>query len=151
MAKAHINIRHSLQEAKAIQAKYYNKNHKDVVFGENELVWLSLKNITTNRPKKKLDYKYVGPYRVKRVINPRVYKLNLPKSLSGIHPVFYISMLEKYHKQAINRQPNPAPVEIVTQEENAYVVDHIKEDKLFPDQNRYYKISWKGYGSDEDT
>ena len=40
-------------------------------------VWLSLENIRTVCPTKKLDYKWLSPYVVKRVISHSAYRLNL--------------------------------------------------------------------------
>jgi hypothetical protein len=44
---------------------YYNpKRMKGPSFSEGDMVYLAIKNISTKRPTKKLDYKYIGPYKV---------------------------------------------------------------------------------------
>ena len=46
------------------------------------------------RPLPKLDYKYIGLYKVKAIVNRVTYILDLPSSLS-IYPTFYVSLLKK--------------------------------------------------------
>ena len=52
------------------------------------MIPIKLKNST------KLDVKYNGPFKVKRVVGPKAIELELPKSLK-IHPVFNVEKLKK--------------------------------------------------------
>ena len=61
------------------------------------MVYLIIKNIITKRPSKKLDYKYLKPYKVIKRISENNYQLDLPLKVR-IYPIFYISLL----KNAIN-------------------------------------------------
>ena len=54
-------------------------------------MWLNLKNITTEKPYKKLDWKN-GKYTVLEVISNYSYKLDTPPE---IHNVFHISLLKR--------------------------------------------------------
>ena len=54
-------------------------------------VWLNLKNIITDRPYKKLDWKN-GKYTVLKVISNYNYRLDTPPR---IYNVFYISLLKR--------------------------------------------------------
>lgn len=47
------------------------------------------------RPKKKLDWKFMGPGMIVAQIGPNVYEVALP-ALKGIYPVFHASLLEKW-------------------------------------------------------
>ena len=64
------------------------------------MVYLFTKNITTKKPNKKLDYKYLKPYKIIKRISKNNYQLNLPPKVR-IHPIFHVSLL----KNAINVKP----------------------------------------------
>ena len=69
--------------------------YKPMEFKEGDYIWLAGKYIRISRPKKKLDYKNFGPFKVIRVINTQVYQLKLPDN-QNIYNMFYVSLLEKY-------------------------------------------------------
>ena len=48
--------------------------------------------------KGKLSPRYIGPFEIVERIGEVAYQLALPPGLSGVHPVFHISMLRKYHQ-----------------------------------------------------
>ena len=45
----------------------------------------------------KLSPRYIGPFEVLKRIREVAYELALPPGLSGVHPVFNVSMLKRYH------------------------------------------------------
>ena len=57
------------------------------------MVYLATKNIIIKKPSKKLDYKYLGPYKVTKRISENNYQLDLPPKVR-IYLIFYISLLE---------------------------------------------------------
>ena len=65
-------------------------------FQVGDKVWLLRRNIKTNRPCDKLDYRRLGPFTIQKQINPVAYRLELPASMK-VHPVFHASLL-KAHK-----------------------------------------------------
>ena len=75
--------------------KYYNqKRLKGLTFSKGSMVYLVTKNIIIRRLNKKLDYKYLGLYKVIKKILKNNYQLDLPLKVR-IHPIFYISLLKK--------------------------------------------------------
>ena len=44
----------------------------------------------------KLSPRYIGPFEVLERVGAVLYRLALPQSLSSVHKVFYVSMLQKY-------------------------------------------------------
>src|SRR4051795_8789422 len=74
-------------------AYYYDRKYAQLPsLKEGDKVWLLRKNITLKRPNKKLDYKNLGPYPIKKKLSEEIYKLNLLKYL-GIHPTFQVLLL----------------------------------------------------------
>ncbi|KAH8146071.1 uncharacterized protein LAJ45_09993 [Morchella importuna] len=70
------------------------------------------------RPSKKFDWKRIGPYSIKRIVNPYAYELELPRSMK-IHPVFHVSLLSPEAGNPLpgQQQSPPPPVEIEGEEE----------------------------------
>ena len=50
------------------QAKYYNKTYKPIEYRVDNKVLLSTKNLKLDIPKKKIEPKFLGPYRIINVI-----------------------------------------------------------------------------------
>ena len=44
----------------------------------------------------KLSPRYIGPFEVLEMVGTVAYRLAFPHSLSGVHAVFHVSMLQKY-------------------------------------------------------
>ncbi|XP_070015943.1 uncharacterized protein [Nicotiana sylvestris] len=66
--------------------------------GEGVLLRLSpMKGIMRFGKKGKLSPRFIVPFEVLRRVGEVGYELALPYSLVGVHPVYYISMLQKYH------------------------------------------------------
>ena len=64
------------------------------------MVYLTIKNIITKRLSKKLNHKYLEPYKITKKISKNNYQLDLPPKVR-IYLIFYISLL----KDAINVKP----------------------------------------------
>ena len=111
---------------------------------EGDKAYLLRRNIKTTRPSDKLDYKKIGPYKIKRAIGPVNFELELPKTMK-IHPVFHIALLEK--------APSNATIETTTEVEsydNTYEVEQIIGYRLINSQP-HYLIKWKGWDQSENT
>src|SRR3954463_552135 len=89
----------SLVLAKANQEKYANQHRRDVSFSVGDKVLLSSFHIhlasQAQRPTRKLQARFIGPYTIIDKVSPVAYKLELPPSLS-VHPVFHVSLLRTY-------------------------------------------------------
>ncbi|GJT30654.1 putative reverse transcriptase domain-containing protein [Tanacetum coccineum] len=48
-----------------------------------------------DRQRRKLNLRYIGPFKILERIGPMAYKLELPEELSNIHSTFYVSNLKK--------------------------------------------------------
>ena len=90
------------------------------------MVYLVIKNIITKKPNKKLDYKYLGLYKVIKRISENNYQLDLPPKVR-IYLIFYISLL----KDAINVEP------INTEQDNVKINEKEYEAKKVFDTRNY--------------
>ena len=110
---------------------------------EGDKTYLLRKNIKTTRPSSKLDWKKLGPFRIKRIISKVNYELELPKE-SGVYPVFHVSLLE----------PAPPNAELETQlnleDERQYIVQKILDERKTKNGTEYL-VKWEGYSHDEST
>ena len=74
-------------------------------------VLLSIKNIRTKRIKKKLDHRWLRPFKiVRKTKGNQAYKLELPK-LYLIYHTFYISLLELYRRRDGVEPPLPSKID----------------------------------------
>ena len=112
-----------LREASEYQAKYYNQRHAPQRYRVGDEVLLSSKNIHLSRLSKKLDNRFLGPFRIIEAIRKQVYQLDLPKAYSRIHPVFHISLLEPYRWRPGEEPSNPPAAELLLDEEEYEVED----------------------------
>ena len=96
-------------------------------FETGNIVWLSVRNIKTTRPSKKLDYKRVGPYTVNKVIKKNAYKLDL-LNMMCIHNIFHVSVLTKYSPYAIG-QPLSELQPMIVDESDKWEVERILDFK----------------------
>ncbi|XP_070011045.1 uncharacterized protein [Nicotiana sylvestris] len=66
--------------------------------GERFLLRVSpTKGVMRFGKKGKLSPRFIGPFEVLWRVGEIAYKLALLPSLAGVHPVFHVSMLQKYH------------------------------------------------------
>ncbi|XP_070045134.1 uncharacterized protein [Nicotiana tomentosiformis] len=67
--------------------------------GESVLLRVSpMKCVMRFGKKGKFTPKCIGPFEILVRVGEVVYQLGLPPSLARLHPVFHVSMLQKYHE-----------------------------------------------------
>ena len=111
----------SLSKAKSALVKskedmecYYNQHHMPApIFAPGDKVYLDASDIQTTHPLKKLAYRQLGPYIVECQVGSHTYCLQLPKSMSQLHPVFPVVKLTSALEDPIpgcHTFPPPQPV-----------------------------------------
>ncbi|XP_070007881.1 uncharacterized protein [Nicotiana sylvestris] len=93
-------IQERLHTAQFRQKSYADQKAHDVSFmvGEKVLLKVSLmKGVLRFGKKGKLSPRFIGPFEVLRRVGEVAYELALPPNLSGVHLVFHVSLLQKYH------------------------------------------------------
>ncbi len=100
-----------------------NKNWKEVSYNIGDKVWLSTKNISTNRPSKKLDHKMMGPYDIigKKDIS---LELQLPQAMK-IQNVFDSNPLQKTSTDPLTGQVNKLAPSIIINNKEEWEVEDI--------------------------
>jgi len=101
-----------------------------------------------NRETRKLIEKFVGPYKIKKIILENVVKLDLPV-LMKIHPVVNISRIVIYQEQ-VERQKKVLSLLVEIDRKKKYKVEKILNRRDIRGKLKYL-IRWKEYTVEEDT
>lgn len=94
----------------------------------------------------------LGPFKIiKETKSPLAYVLDLPPSMSLLHPTFHVSLLEPV-KDAHDNQPQDPPPIIEVEGEQEYTIDRILNSRINPDDDGFdYLVHWKDFSSDNDS
>jgi hypothetical protein len=126
--------------------RFYDKKHAPEEYDVGDKVWLDAGNIVTGRPKKKLDWKRLGPFSIESKISPTAYRLRLPDGWR-MHPVFHVSKLRRYTPDEF-RRPIPR-VTLLVRGEN-WTPAEILDSRLRNGTLEYF-VRWKDQATSRDT
>ena len=101
-------------------------------------VYIDASDIQTTQTSKKLSHNCLGPFLIERQVGNSAYHLNLPASMSCLHPVFNVVKLTPAMEDPIPRRhilPLP-PLEIINGEEE-WVVEEILDSKIVNKKLQY--------------
>ena len=145
-----------LLTAQSRQKNYADRRRRPLEFEVGDHVFLKVmpkRGMVRFDKQGKLSPRYIGPFEILVRVGTIVYRLALPPSLSGVHEVFHVSMLEKYTKDPthvvdwgeliidIYETFEQGPVRIMDSR------DHILRRKTV----RLVKVLWQHQGLDETT
>ena len=154
-----IKIKEIQEEAKAALGKaqkeikkYADRKRKEVnKYKVGDLVMLSTKDLKyqmVGRRTEKLMERFVGPYKVKKIISANAVELELSSTIR-IHPVVNISKMCRYIGQVEGqRKEQPAPVIIKGEEE--WKVERILNKRHIRVKDKYL-VQWKRFTVESDT
>ena len=139
---------------------FSTESRRELSFSVGDRVLLAtahLKLVGESKRARKFTERYIGPFRVKRVINANAYELELPPGMK-IHPVINISQLKEYHdgSAAFPSRPTPLtrpePVAVTNDGAPEWDVERILDHRRFGRRKiLQYLILWKGYPVHEAT
>jgi hypothetical protein len=135
----------AMAAAQEDQEKSANKTRTQAPsYKVGDKVWLSLENIKTNRPCKKLDHKY-AKYTIIEVLGSHNYKLDTPP---GIHNAFHTRLLRPVKSHPLPGQivADPQPPALLVDGHEEYEIEQILDQKRARGRNnQQYLVKWKGY------
>jgi len=152
MKKIQEEAKAALGKAQADMKKYADKKRSDVEkYKVGDLVLLSTKDLMyqmVGRRTEKLTKRFVGPYKVKKIISTNAVELELPSTVK-IHPVVNVSRIRRYIGQVEGQKKEQlAPVIIKGEEE--WEVEHILNKRKVRGKDKYL-VRWKGFMAELDT
>ena len=132
--------------------KYTNRKRVEVdEYKVGDLVMLSTKDLKyqmVGRRTKKLIERFIGSYKIKKIVSSNTVELELPSTIK-IHSVVNVSRIQRYVEQVEGqRKEQPAPVIIEGEEE--WEVERILNKWQIQGKDKYL-VQWKGFMAESDT
>jgi len=100
------------------------------------------------RRSEKLTQRFVGPYRVKKIISANAVELDLPSTIK-VHPVVDVSRIRKYTSQ-VDDQRKETPKPVIIEGEEKWEVEKILNKRKVQGKDKYL-VRWKGFMAEGDT
>jgi len=141
-----------LGKAQEEMKKYADRKRAEVdEYKVGDLVMLSTKDLKyqmVGRRTEKLTERFVGPYRIKKIISPNAVELELPSTVK-IYLVVNVTKIRRYGGQVEGqRKGQPGPVVIEGEEE--WEVERILNKWQIQGKDKYL-VQWKGFTVESDT
>lgn len=116
------------------------------IYRVGDKVWLHLRNISSYRPSKKLDWLH-AKYTVINVPTPHTVELSVPR---GVHPVFHIDLIRPAASDPLPSQTvdDTQPPPIVVDNEAEWEVEEIiaaRTKRIGRGRRREVLVKWAGY------
>ena len=142
----------ALEKAQEEMRKYVDRKRGEVdKYKVEDLVMLSIKDLKyqiIGRRIEKLTERFVGPYKIKKIVLMNIVELELPSTIR-IHPVVNVSRIHRYIGQVKGqRKEQPAPV--IIKEEEEQKVEKILNKWQIQGKDKYL-IQQKEFTVESDT
>ncbi|SCZ88672.1 BZ3500_MvSof-1268-A1-R1_Chr10-2g03040 [Microbotryum saponariae] len=139
----HALMRYDLAAAIAKMERNYNKTrNENPEFKTDDLVWLSARNIESVRESKKLDFKWLGPFKILAPVGRSAFRLDLPPSLR-VHNVVHVSLLRKYDESNIEGRIVPPPPVTLIDGNDEHEIETILDSRTRNGALQYL-VQWRG-------
>ena len=156
-------VKDALFQAQRTMEEFENRGRQEVSMSVGDKVFsnTNLSKIHFKRSEEKFHERFCGPFRISEEVSKYTYRLELPKSMSRLHPVFHVSLLH----QAVENPPDfehrlelpggkdtRVPDNDMIDEEGrpCYLIENIL-DRRTVGNRREYLIKWQGYDACENS
>jgi len=99
----------------------------------------------TERPRRKLENKHHGPYRVIRAIETHAYELDIPNAIQK-HRTFPVSLLHAAANDPILGQIIPLPLPVFVEGEEEWEVEEVLDSRRIRGW-LHYLMKWRGFAA----
>ena len=128
-----------------VQVSYKNfaNKHKQNVpnYAVNNEIWFDIRNMQTKRSSKKISDIFDGPFLITKIINPHVYKFELPRDWT-IHPIFYTNLFRPGSTNFLPGQLTPPPIPIIDEKnQNTWEMTRNLNFKMFKNRFQFF-VNW---------
>jgi hypothetical protein len=131
-------LEEELLKSQERQAKYYNQRHQPRLFNRGQLVKLSTRNLRLKD--KKLQPRWIGPFKILERIGSQAYRLALPQKYARLHDVFPVQFIEEYkHRGDEPLMPLPD-----LDDDDEFEVEEVKDKSVIKGQV-HYLVKWEGW------
>jgi len=142
----------ALRKAQEDMRKYADKKRSDTdKYKVGDLVMLSTKDLKyqmVRRRTEKLTERFVGPYRIKKIVLSNAIELELLSTVK-IHPVVNVSRIRRYVGQ-VEGQKKEQPLPVMIEGEEEWEVERILNKRQVRGKDKFL-VRWKGFTAESDT
>ena len=142
-----------LEKASKRMKKWADENRKPHNFKVGDLVFVKLQRDTSyfiKKLHKGLVRRYEGPFRIIAQVGKVSYKLQLPRWMSQVHPVFHASKLKPYYPDMEDPSRNvpprsgPVPALAPAREIDSIVAERRAQSHRDRAAEMEYLVKWRG-------
>ncbi|XP_035822455.1 uncharacterized protein, partial [Zea mays] len=153
----HLLVLYFMQQALMSRQKSYadvRRRDLEFVVGDQVLLRVSpTKGVVRFGVSGKLSPRYIGPFTILARVGSLAYRLLLPDSMAGVHPVFHVSMLRKFLRDP-DHQIEMEPIAVqqdLTLECRPVRILEFSERVLRKRSIKYVKVLWTNQSEREAT
>lgn len=150
MAGELVHAKENIGRARGQAVVQANKHRRDVGYEVGGEVMLSTANLRLAGTSRKFTARWVGPFKVKKLVGPVAVELDLPHAIK-LHPVVHVSQVKPWHVDARWGDRGAPPPPIVNEDGGeSYLVESILRHRVMRQGKSrrpalQFLVKWLGY------